>query len=298
MDLFSTYYPTNERIVSGTVNIKQDDVVLLCDTSGGPVTINLLKIPSASQTYASQGNWSTQYKLYVVDISNNASTNNITIVAPTGFKINAQPQQVISTNGGSLVVRIVSNLDYIGLGALSIGTSIPYVISAKSLQTNGTTFISLSANHTVRLGQIQTVYTTKVETGIMSGSFSLATGIFTVPATGVYNLNAEIICQINANPNVVTDGLGAHWVTNATDVKHFTIAILKALDEQQQILVTANNKAITQDTSDIIISASAMNIPLTKNDQLYIRVLNETNHDVVGVNQSDNRVIFSAHKIA
>ena len=76
MSLPATKYPTNMRVVTGTPIIYNDDVVLLCDTSAGAVTINLLDIPN--------GYWSTQYKLYVIDNSNNAGTNNITINAGTG----------------------------------------------------------------------------------------------------------------------------------------------------------------------------------------------------------------------
>jgi hypothetical protein len=105
MQLPSTYYPNNSRVVVGTPQIFTDDVILLCDTSLAPVTINLLEIPDDS--------WMTTYKLYIVDNSSNASVNNITINAGVGQLINDLPSITISTNGEAALVRIVSNNQYI-----------------------------------------------------------------------------------------------------------------------------------------------------------------------------------------
>jgi len=113
-ELKSTKYPDNIRIVTGVVDVFPDDVILLCNTAAGPVTINLLGIPN--------GYWSTQYKLYVIDNSGNASVNNITINAGNGVdsnnvpvpqKINAASSVVLNTNYGGCLVRIMSNYTYI-----------------------------------------------------------------------------------------------------------------------------------------------------------------------------------------
>jgi hypothetical protein len=112
--LFDTKYPNNSRVVSGTVTLYRDDVILLCDTSVAPVTINLFEIPD--------NYWSTQWKLYIIDNSNNASVNNITINAGSGQTINTASSLVLNTNGSTALVRIVSNADYIAtLGAGGIG---------------------------------------------------------------------------------------------------------------------------------------------------------------------------------
>ena len=115
--LFEQKYPNNIRTISGNVLIKQDDVVLLCDTSLGAVNITLLGIPA--------NYWSTQYKLYIVDKNNNASVNNITINAgattdpntglPVLQKLNGLSSCVINTNGGSMLIRIQSNTEFIGV---------------------------------------------------------------------------------------------------------------------------------------------------------------------------------------
>jgi hypothetical protein len=106
MGLFSTPYPNPSRIVSGTPQLFADDVVLLCDTSAGAVTINLAEIPADY--------WNTTWKLYVVDNSANAGTNNITINAPSGYTINNQSSVVINQNDGECIVRISSNTSFLG----------------------------------------------------------------------------------------------------------------------------------------------------------------------------------------
>lgn len=111
-ELFEQKYPNTIRTISGLVNTPyQDDCVLECDTSLGAVTLDLLGIPA--------NKWSTQYKLYVVDKSNNAGTNNITINAPVGFKINGASSVVINSNGASFVIRVAGNTNYVGQYSLS-----------------------------------------------------------------------------------------------------------------------------------------------------------------------------------
>jgi len=107
MSLYEQKYPNNIRTISGLVNlIKQDDVTLECNTSVGAVGVQLMDIPA--------NYWSTQWKLYIVDKSSNASVNNITITAPVGMLINGAPTFTINSNGASLLVRITSNTNFVG----------------------------------------------------------------------------------------------------------------------------------------------------------------------------------------
>ena len=105
MALFSTTYKNPSRVVSGTPQMFADDVVLLCNTSSSAVTINLLEIPADY--------WNTTWKLYVVDNSSNAGTNNITINAPSGYTIDNQASVVIDQNDGECVIRISSNTSFL-----------------------------------------------------------------------------------------------------------------------------------------------------------------------------------------
>lgn len=132
-NLPATKYETTQRTVSGIVPVYPDDVVLNCDTSTAAVVIELAEIPDDY--------FSTQYKLYIVDISNNASVNNITIVAGAGQTINAGISVQISTNGGSVVVMISGNTSYTALQSNAlIGPSsfipVTYVQLSNLISTN------------------------------------------------------------------------------------------------------------------------------------------------------------------
>lgn len=101
----STKFINVARTVTVSTTVEDSDQVLNCDTTLAAVTIYLKKIPS--------NYWSTLTKLYVKDFGGNASTYNITIVAPTGYKINNQQSIVINVDDGSALVRIGSNTDYV-----------------------------------------------------------------------------------------------------------------------------------------------------------------------------------------
>ena len=127
-DLFKTKYPNNSRVVSGAVTTYRDDVVLQCDTSGAPVTIDLFDIPTDF--------WSTQYKLYIVDNSNNASVNNITINAGGGQLLNGAASLVLNTNGAGVLIRILSNTNFLGTLTNIVGGG--SVSSVTGLNTDNT----------------------------------------------------------------------------------------------------------------------------------------------------------------
>ena len=170
MSLPATKYPTNMRVVTGTPIIYNDDVVLLCDTSAGAVTINLLDIPNDY--------WSTQYKLYVIDNSNNAGTNNITINAGTGQTINGASSVTISSNGGQYLVRISSNTSYIA-------------------ELNGCCGAGGLALHLVTNAQLLTAISGGT---LVQGDFYLV--------TDVSNANPYVMLQAITTNAIATDGSG------------------------------------------------------------------------------------------
>jgi hypothetical protein len=98
-------YSNTTRTITGLGNdIYPNDVIILCNTLPGPVAIDLQEIPANF--------WNTNYKLYIVDINNNAGANNITINAPAGYTINNNPNLIISVNGARGVITISSNTSY------------------------------------------------------------------------------------------------------------------------------------------------------------------------------------------
>jgi len=130
MALNTTPYPNTIRTISGSAVAFADDVILLCDTSSGAVNITLQEIPT--------NNWNLLYKLFVIDNSNNASVNNITINAPSGQSINLGSSIVINTNGGGYVFEISGNGQYLGTpssggggggGVTSVGATSPLTSS-------------------------------------------------------------------------------------------------------------------------------------------------------------------------
>jgi hypothetical protein len=103
--MYAQKYPNPTRVVSGTVTVNNDDVVLGCNTSAGAVVLNLGAI---AQNY-----WNTNWKLYIYDASNNASVNNITINAGAGQTINNGSSVVLNTNGSGALIRIISNTKFV-----------------------------------------------------------------------------------------------------------------------------------------------------------------------------------------
>lgn len=98
-------------IISGTYNLVADksyallqlqEIYLECDTSINPVTINLFSI-SDLQGFKN-------VKIYVSDIGNNASINNIVINTALGDEINSTNQTafLINVNGGCCILSIMS----------------------------------------------------------------------------------------------------------------------------------------------------------------------------------------------
>lgn len=142
MALNSTAFPNISRTVTGTAILFPNDSVLLCDTSIAVVNMTLLEIPA--------GYWQTTWKLYVLDNSNNAATNNITINAPSGFLINGAASVVINVNGGACVLTISSNTTFLGeFNFSSVGGSPLEILSNSVSVTPAATSIDFSSAFSV-----------------------------------------------------------------------------------------------------------------------------------------------------
>lgn len=158
MILNPTKYKNPERTIVGLLNfVANGDTIILCDTSTGAVALELLSIPNDQ--------WSTTYALYVIDKSNNASVNNITINAPSGFKINNQSSLTINTNGGSVVIRVASSTSYLGSltsggtsgGSISVVNKQNPLAPANTLTTN-LTKLTFSGFQSTNIGNEVTVF--------------------------------------------------------------------------------------------------------------------------------------------
>lgn len=339
--LYSTKYPNNSRVVSGVVNIYEDDSVLLCDTSSAPVVINLLQIPSEKQTYTSSGNWSTQYKLYIIDYSGNAATNNITVHAPNGFKINSVSSQVININNEALVVEIVSNLDYIAFSSIISSTppTPPLIIADEGISlpnepvlnfvgagvtvTNGPgsqnvvtipgilgrllTGASLVGRvldvapidiRSPNSGTIQDGYSGTIEQGTLNGSFDNASGAWTCPVTGYYDLTIQISLSANNDYNALNSPSNLNGFMSV-GVNTFSIpstpATLDFNDYLGQWFICytdatggtawpSASQYVSFNTSHVQISASYTGRLINQGTVLYSRWLNKCKNPITGMN--------------
>jgi len=127
-------FPFSRTLGAGIHIISVTDSNILCDTSSGAVNLVLPKISEVLNNVKKQG-YSVGavgvFPLYVTDISNNASTNNITIVANTGDSYsNNLSSVVIKTNNGSVAVKPVSEINW---SVLKSQEASPF-----TLTTNGT----------------------------------------------------------------------------------------------------------------------------------------------------------------
>lgn len=114
--LDSQKYQNTTRTITGLVNfVFNTDTIIICDTTLGPVQIELLEIPANS--------WNTTRKFYFLD-SGNATANNITITAPAGYTINGQSTLVLNANNQNALVRVGSNTDYLAYTSTGNGSNL------------------------------------------------------------------------------------------------------------------------------------------------------------------------------
>jgi hypothetical protein len=275
--LFATKYPNNIRTVSGVPTLKDDDVVLECNTTAGPVTINLLTIPANF--------WSNTWRLYVIDISNNASANNITINAGAGQKINNANSLVINANGVGVMIRIINNTNFLSSSATSGGASSSFLFARKDFSAPATIYVPFTGGSVTRsvVGAGMTAlsaFDSKVESGVTG--FNLVGGDWTVDVTGWYSLSVKLITRINsASVDSNIDGGGASWMTGILfddGQGFFHIALVQDFTN----ILCANKQFVTKKTSDINIDCSVEAVFLTLGQRIRIQCLNWTEHDLLG----------------
>jgi hypothetical protein len=273
--MFEQKFGNNSRSVSGTVTLYNDDTTLLCDTSGGAVTITLSAIATK---------WSTQWRLFVVDSTGNAGTNNITINVPVGYKINGASSAVINANYGSCAIQVVSATNYIGLlsNLASTNTAVPYFYAKKDMLSAGTTYVVVAGGsvYSVLSGTQITAYDSNTNSNL-SGMVSL-TGIWTCPASGYYKLGAKMVTRISPTSiNTLTNDSGQAWMTDPASLGFISIAI-RSSDATMEV-VCAEKQVVTAAISDVNIECTANLWYCTAQKQYSVYVLNKTDRDIVGM---------------
>ena len=174
MAMFNTTYSNNIRTVTGTPQLNNNDVVLNCDTSLGAVTINLLQIPA--------NYWNTQWRLYIKDIAGNSSTNNITINAGAGQKIDGSSSLIVKTNSAQVIIQISSNTDFVAVQSYCCGTT--GIVSLTNSQ-----LLALISSNLIVVGQEYLVTDAEFTDG---GIIILGSSINSVAKDGhSFHLNAD-----------------------------------------------------------------------------------------------------------
>ena len=249
----ATNYPNVSRTISGIGNIVFDtDVVLLCDTSLGIVELTLLEIPL--------NHFSTQYKLYVVDNSNNASINPIKIIAPIGFLIDDQPFIFNSINNSSIIVRISSDFNYnsSNYGTLAVEDEgiliasdvrlIDFTGTGVTATASGTSVTVAVSGGTIAVSDESILLTPNVSSFNFLGTGITATNVgtavtVTVPQNLIQTLDEGINLTTNTQSlNFVGGGITATSVGNAVTVTVPTASVPIATYDEG-ILKTATTQS-------------------------------------------------------
>lgn len=143
-----------------TYNIRPNEDYIFVNTSLNPVTLYLPSIVGSGLDYAPKN-------FYVSDLSNNASVNNITILATTD-QLNSGASVKITNNGGTGIAQIASNSEwFVALDSVSAGggitgsgsvntlplfTGAMTIGNSKIFQDSGGTLVSVNAALTVLKG--------------------------------------------------------------------------------------------------------------------------------------------------
>ena len=217
------------RTISGVLNIVySNDVILLCDTSLGAVELELAQIPA--------GFWNNQYKLYVVDKSNNAAVNNITIKAPTGFTVNNAATFVMNVNNGTAIIRIANNTSYMvglgyGAGAGSIivqdeGTTIAATASTLNFVGAGVNATAVGNVVTVNIAGSAPVGVTNAQLLTLIGSNSIVPNTWYIVSDAIFTFstveNVPVLVQGVTSNAVSLSGSGVFFNADYQQVGNYS----------------------------------------------------------------------------
>jgi hypothetical protein len=273
--LSATKYPNTSRSVSGTYTVDDQDVILLCDTSSGVVNITLQTIP--------EDYFSTQYKLYIIDNSNNAATNNITINAPSGYKINGQNSIVLDSNGASVIISISANTKYLAVGVQQNNpaglTSLPVKNTVFVMKNGSDTtglverfdkpFLTIAAARAAAVAAFTPSATNRILIKVFSGNY--AEQIILVDYID-YDLSDITLSQVVSGTLITDNGIA---VNSIVYVKANLISTFLGLSTGYSINITnsgsnvyvyLNNITMTGATGMIIGAQSTGNLYLYCND--------------------------------
>jgi hypothetical protein len=199
-------------MITGTYNLIADpswaltqlqEVRLECDTTLGPVTINLPAISTLAQ--------STNLKLFIVDVTANANVNNITINAgSTGlppvsdtFDDSTTTTLVLNKDGSSVSIQNITSTQWIAVESISAGgVNLDFVVESGPFTPNSQSALLVS--------------TTTISSPLVGLDFDIYNFVASVQISG-NSVYAEIMGFISVTPGKIV-GLGSQkGIFNSND---------------------------------------------------------------------------------
>jgi hypothetical protein len=299
------------RTISGNYNLAENIQSLLqtksvniqaihlqCDTTAAPVNIQL---PTIAQMAGF-----LNFQIFINDVSNNAATNNITLLIAGSDLINHAATAVINTNGMGGQLQIVGLEDWFFDTVAAAAVSIPLGGINTSSDLNGFSMAPAAAGiRSIKSGEIKDTFAAGNSYGTLVGSLDLVTGIWTAPATGYYDFTTimsvtaaadfDLLSSV-ANPNgFISNGVNSQdtGVTPIIDFDDFIGSWQAGItDTTGGIIICSNKYALDYNTSQVLITASYNGRHLTAGTQLVCRWLNKGKNTIIG--NAGNSLHFSA----
>lgn len=320
--MYAQQYPNPIRIVSGTVTVNNDDVVLGCDTSTGSVTLNLGQI--------AQGSWNTNWKLYVYDSSNNAGTNTITINAGSGQKINNANSITINSNGGAYLIRVLNSTSFIASfngasgGGITqayqtvqnLGVSLTqrsilnfkgsFLVNAVDNSGASKTDVTIANQYLyARLDMTNPASPYIAPSGTLGSTprsilngltidkygtvdnsgitgFVAASGIWTVPTSGYYFVSGNLITRINETDIDSNVDAGGQSWVAGAEIGFMAVGIIRTPSLSATSDVLHSNKQYVTELISDINVMTSGLVYLQQGDEVSLKVLNKTNVTIYG----------------
>lgn len=177
----------NVAIDKGNANVNQSEIHVECDTALGAIVLNLPLISTI-------GNASAIVEISILDASNTAGKNNITVNAAVGNTINTTDSAVISTNGGLLEIEASSLTTW---GASRVSSLTPSTSSKLAMFFGLTagTGNGATTDYATTVAVKTAVGTGRVpfpRDGAMSGIVRATPSTFTLPDIGIYEVDFRV----------------------------------------------------------------------------------------------------------
>ena len=219
------------------------EVRLECDTTLGPVEINLPAISTLAQ--------STNLKLFIVDATGNASANNITINSPIPdtFDDSTTTQLVLNNDGSSVSIQNVSANQWIALESVS-GIQTYKVFTALLTQSGGEnqegisgTPLTIGRTYKIDVGGAPSGNWDFTNVGAPNndiGTYFIATG------TTANNWGTNIVLVYNTGAPVATvleNTIGNIWFTY-TDIGQYGVTFSNPIIDFNKVTCNISNSLI------------------------------------------------------